>query len=371
MHLKYLKLINFRNYGEQEVTFHPRLNLIIGNNAQGKTNLIEAIYYLSMGKSHRTAADRELIRWECSSFYIKGEISVEGRTKTIEVGLASDGKKVKINGVNIKRRGELLGNLSNVIFSPEELKLVREGPSYRRRFLDMEIIQIRPSYYYTLRSYNKVLFQRNSLLKEIATKRYFKDTLAVWDSQLASYGAKIIYMRSQFIKKISALSRLVHRKITSDKEELEIKYNCCLDDIEGYELTQIKEALAEHLVDKRDRDIRLGTTTFGPHREDLEIRINGTDVRKFGSQGQQRTAALSMKLSEIEIIRGETGSYPVLLLDDVMSELDPSRQLYLVENLEQVQVFITSTYLSSPMKKKLDRGKVFTVKNGIIIPVNN
>jgi len=370
LYLRQLRLVNFRNYGQQQISFYPYFNFIVGNNAQGKTNLIEAIYYLSTGRSHRTTVDKELVRWGNEFFYIKGDANEEDSVKSVEIGFSEGKKKVRVNGIQLKKRGELLGNLTTVFFSPEELKLVKEGPGYRRKFIDGEILQIKPSYFYVLNNYNKVLFQRNSLLKEIIYKRNLKDTLNVWDKQLASYGAKIIYYRERFIKKLSMLSRLMHRKITSGDEELDIKYKCCVKIKENHNLTDIEEMLIEQLNNRKDKDISIRTSTFGPHREDLEICINGVDARKFGSQGQQRTAALSMKLSELELVKSEIGEYPVLLLDDVMSELDIMRQKYLIENLADVQVFVTCTVLSDIMKERCKERKVFEVNKGIITMVD-
>ncbi len=370
MYLDFIKMVNFRNYRQHQVYFHPAFNFLVGNNAQGKTNLIEAIYYLAVGKSHRTKTDRELIRWNSDFFYVRGDVKVGDSPKSIEIGVNKNGKIIRINGIELKKKEELLGNLSVVLFSPEELKLVKEGPSYRRKFIDEEIIQIKPSYFYILSNYNKILTQRNALLKEIGLRNRKKDTLDVWDKQLAQYGAKMIFHRNAFTKKLSILSRLMHRKITSGGEELGIKYSSCIEIGDCQDLKEMEEQLLTNLKNKRDDDIKFGTSSFGPHREDLEISINGIDARKFGSQGQQRTAALSMKLSELELVKGETGEYPVLLLDDVMSELDPLRQTYLVENLQNVQVFVTCTALSGIIKKRFTEGKVFGVDSGIITVVD-
>lgn len=372
MYLKRLKLINFRNYRDQEVNFSPYFNFLVGNNAQGKTNVIEAIYYLSTGKSYRTQVDRELVRWNNNTLYLRGDIEEELKSeKSIEVGISGINKKVRVNGIEIKKRGELLGNLSAVIFSPEELKLVKEGPGFRRKFMDQEIVQMKPTYYYALNSYNKVLMQRNTLLKEIIYKKELKDSLSVWDKQLAYYGSKVIYDRVQFVKKLSILARLMHRRITSGGEELEVSYCSCIDFDNEMSRQEIEEEINKNLMSTRGKDIKTGVTSFGPHREDLSVEINGIDVRKYGSQGQQRTAALSMKLSELELIKGETGKYPVLLLDDVMSELDPLRQEYIMNNLEHVQVFITCTRLTEVMKKRCKQGKVFEVNGGIITTGSN
>ncbi len=363
MYLKELKLMNFRNYKEQVLNFDRGFNFLIGNNAQGKTNLVEAIYMLSSGKSYRTLMDGELLRWGAQTLYIKGKLVVGDEERSIEIGIRGKNKRIKVNGVQLDRRGELFGNLTTVIFSPDELKLVKEGPSHRRRFMDREIIQIKPAYYYVLVDYNKVLSQRNALLKSASAKDAKIDTLAVWDKQLIEYGIRLIRDRRSFIKKLSDIARSIHSRITDGKENLEIAYRSCIGGIEDENPRLI---YTKKLRDFRERDLKTGATNFGPHREDLSISINGIDTRKYGSQGQQRTAALSMKLSEIELVRGETGRYPILILDDVMSELDPLRQSYILQNLDNVQTFITCTHSMGPMKERYDMGKVFYVINGII-----
>jgi len=367
LYLQKLKLVNYRNYKNQEIEFNPGFNFLVGNNAQGKTNVIEAIYYLSTGKSYRTQVDREIIRWNTGTLYVKGDVLHERELrKSIEVGISINNKKIRVNGIDIKKRGELLGNLNAVIFSPEELKLVKEGPGFRRRFMDQEIVQMRPSHYYSLSSYNRVLVQRNSLLKEIIYNKGNRDSLAIWDEQMVRYGSRIIYDRVQFVKKMSMLARLIHRKITKGVEELDIDYRSCIEIDNEIGRDEIERRIRECIRQTYDKDMKTGVTNFGPHREDLRVSVNGTDVRKYGSQGQQRTAALSMKLSEIELIKGERGEYPVLLLDDVMSELDPLRQEYILNNLEHVQVFITCTHLTGIMKKSGKQRKVFSVNSGII-----
>ncbi|MDD2572940.1 MAG: DNA replication/repair protein RecF [Firmicutes bacterium] len=366
LYLRELKLKNFRNYKEQALNPSRGFNLLLGNNAQGKTNLIEAIYLLSSGRSYRTPVDSELLRWGADTLYIKGAVVEEGGEKSIEIGIRGSNKRVKVNGVQLSKRGELFGKLTTVIFSPDELKLVKEGPNYRRKFMDQEIIQIKPAYYYVLTGYNKVLSQRNSLLKDSMKGRANIDTLEVWDKQLTEYGVRLIYDRQRFIKRLSGFAKQMHSKITNGQEDLEVTYQCCVGPKEEESLSDIRSRFGKRLQSFRGRDFKTGVTNFGPHREDLSVNVNGIDVRKYGSQGQQRTAALSMKLSEIELVKSETGEYPVLLLDDVMSELDLLRQEYILGNLARVQTFITCTHLTGVMKKRCDKGKVFNVNSGII-----
>lgn len=366
MYLKEIKLTDFRNYKEQVLTFDKGFNFLAGNNAQGKTNLVEAIYMLSTGRSFRTQMDSELLRWGSETLYIKGTVMAGGGKKTIEIAMRGNNKRIKVNGIKLGKRGELFGNLILVIFSPDELKLVKEGPSYRRKFLDQGVVQVKPSYYYILTNYNRVLFQRNSLLRNRLQGKADTDTLSVWDKQLAGYGTRLIVERNKFIKKLAVFARLMHGRITDGDEDLDVKYQSCIDIKEDEDPAEIQQRFAKNLESVRAKDMKTGATNFGPHREDLDVRINGMDARKFGSQGQQRTAALSMKLSEIELLKSDTGEYPVLLLDDVMSELDPSRQRYILESLGSVQTFITCTHLTGIMKKTYPQGKVFHVDSGII-----
>jgi len=366
LYLKDIKLTNFRNFKEQVLAFDEGFNFLVGNNAQGKTNLIEAIYMLSAGRSFRTSMDSELVRWSSGTLYIKGTIVTGEGEKAIEIAMRGNNKWIKVNGVLLEKRGDLFGKFISVIFSPEELKLVKEGPSYRRKFMDQGVTQVKPSYYYLLINYKRVLFQRNSLLRDWLHGKADTDILAVWDRQLAGYGARMVYERYRFVRTLSALVKPVHSRITNGEEDLEIKYQSCVDINEDASPEEIRQQFLQKLESARARDIKTGVTNFGPHREDLEVLINGVDARKFGSQGQQRTAALSMKLSEIELLKSETGECPVLLLDDVMSELDPSRQEYILGNLAGVQTFITCTHIAGIMKKSCLKGKVFHVDSGII-----
>lgn len=366
MYLKGLILKNYRNYIEQKAEFDSGLNLIVGNNAQGKTNLLEAVYLLASGKSYRTPFDRELIRWDSDTLYIKGEIVESGGEKRIEIGIKGNSKRVKVNGVPLKKRGELLGNLMVVVFSPEELKLVKEGPSFRRKFMDQDIAQLKSSYYYALNTYNRVLLQRNFLLKDYLSGRAKIDTLTDWDAQLVEYGSILILDRMQFIRKIASIADGIHKRITDGSETLKVIYQSCISDKDITGIKDIQTGFSVGLESNRARDIKTGVTNFGPHREDLKIYINGIETRKFGSQGQQRTAALSLKLSEIEFIKQQTEEYPILLLDDVMSELDPSRQKFVLENISRTQAFITCTHLTGAMEKRYAGGKVFYINSGII-----
>ncbi|QCX33586.1 DNA replication/repair protein RecF [Caloramator sp. E03] len=365
MHIESLELINFRNYSN--ITLRPinGLNVIVGENAQGKTNIVEAIYYSGSLKSYRTFKDRELIRWGNDKAYIKTEIKKQNNTTKIEILINSQDKKgVRINGSKNIKLSDALGILNVVIFSPEDLKLLKEGPSVRRKFIDNELNQIRPKYHHALMQYNRVLLQRNNLLKSVSNKSSLKAELEIFSEQLAEYGSFIVEARHEFIKKLSMIARLIHRKITNGDEEIEILYQHDGTYFENKD--QIKKNLLNNFLNEIDKDIERGYTLKGPHRDDIIIKINGIDARIFASQGQQRSAALSLKLSELELIKAEVGEYPVLLLDDVMSELDINRQKHLLSAFKSIQTFLTCTTLNDINAFHFDNKSVFSVKEGTI-----
>ncbi len=365
MYIDNLKLINFRNYNELELKLHDKLNIFIGNNAQGKTNIIESIYLTGFGKSFRTNKDKDLIKIDRQKAYVKiqgkkryGDISIEFRIWN------NKKKEIKVNGMSITKLSDILGNINVVVFSPEDLKLIKEGPSERRRFIDREISHINKRYYHNLISYNKVLYQRNNLLKKIAYNRKYIQTIDIWDEKLMEYGIEVILKRRTFINKINSLSRLMHRKITNGKEELEVRYLDNLKLENKDDRNEIHNKYKKKLQEKLEKDIERGYTSIGPHKDDLGLYVNDRDIRIFGSQGQQRTTALSLKLSEIEIAKGETGEYPILLLDDVMSELDIDRQKLLIQSLRNVQTFITTTDIPDAMMSLVKEGYIFNISNG-------
>jgi DNA replication and repair protein RecF len=363
--LKNLKLINFRNYHQLDLNFHPKVNVLVGDNAQGKTNVLEAIYMTGTGKSFRTNKERELIKFGKDKAYIK----VEGEKRYTDISVAlkleeNKKKQIKVNGITLTKNSDILNNIYIVIFSPEDLKLVKEGPSERRKFIDNEIAQIKPGYYYHLNQYHKVLMQRNSLLKKIHYDKKYMATLDIWNEKLIDLGMKLMQERAKFIHRMNPLSRLIHRKITNNKENLEVKYMSNIPVHNNQEetshifYTKLREAL--------EKDLDRGITTVGPHRDDVGIFIEGVDIRSFGSQGQQRTSALSLKLAEIELVKAETAEYPILLLDDVMSELDISRQKFLIKSLRDVQIFITTTEISYLEELNIYEEYVFYVENAVI-----
>ncbi len=364
MYIKSLELKNFRNYNNLNIELNKGLNIFVGENAQGKTNIVESIYYLSSMKSHRTQRDKDLIKWGKSRAYIRAEVVKSFSEILIEFLLSIEEKRaIKINGVKKNKASEVLGEVNAVIFSPEDLKLVKEGPLQRRRFIDNELNQIRPKYHYVLSQYNNCLMQRNTLLKTAKYSNSAKYTIEVFSEQLAEYGSFITEVRQEFIKKLGLIAKLMHRKITDGREELEIVYQHSFNEYK--DRNDIKNKLLKYYTENVSEDISRGITMKGPHRDDMLININGMDARIYGSQGQQRTAALSLKLSELEIIKSEVGEYPLLLLDDVLSELDSKRQSFLLNSLKEIQTIVTCTSLNDLNSYHFENREVFYVKEGM------
>jgi len=353
MYIKEIELTNFRNYEKLKIGFDKKVNFFTGNNAQGKTNLLESIFISSFGRSFRFGKDSEMIRFGESFCKVKVLAERDDDDISVEILIGEKEKGVKINGTKIKKTAELLKNMLIVVFSPEDLRIIKGDPEKRRNFMDREISQIRPSYYTDISSYKRALLQRNALLKSGNSNESVFD---VWDIKLSEYGSKIVFKRKEFIEKLNEIIKEIHKNITGGKEYLEIIY-----DSEG--MTD-KESFFLKLKGSRKEDIYKGYTQTGPHRDDLIFHLNGTDIRKFGSQGQQRTAALSLKLAELRLIKEETGEEAVLLLDDVLSELDGERQNMLINSLENVQLFITTTEVNDKIKEKLPKGYTFCIKNG-------
>lgn len=364
MHLRELILRNYRNYVKLELNFNSNLVIFTGKNGQGKTNILESIYLSCTGRSHRTPKDRELIRWGENFSYVKTFVEKKEGRKSVEIFIQTkEKKKVKINGIEANRIGELMGHLNGVIFSPEDLKLIKEGPVERRRFMDMEISQIKPRYFYYLQSYNRILNQRNNLLKEIQRKPSLKKTLSVWDEQMAEVGGNIIYFRNLFSEKLSEISKCIHREISTGTEELQVHYKPSIPFKDGL-MEEIQENFLSILSREQNKDIDRGSTLNGCHRDDVLFNVNGVDIRTYGSQGQQRSVALSLKLSELELMYKESGQYPILLLDDVMSELDPYRQRMLLEYLNKVQTFITTTDQTSIPLSGFTNMEIYNINAG-------
>ena len=340
MKLESLKLLNFRNYSEMQVDFNPELNIIIGSNGHGKTNILEAIYFMSIGKSFRTNKDKEVINFKSDRGYISIAFGRGAQKGGIEMLIGKKGKAIKMNGISIQKISELFGAFNSVIFSPEDIRMLKDGPAERRKFMDREISQISPRYYHDLSAYNKLLLQRNSCLKN---KNVDENLIDIYDIQICQYASRIYMARKRFVESLSEIAKDIHSKIVGKPESFEVEYLSQLkrgDDKPGED--EIASGLKMLLEKSRRDDIQRGNTRYGPHKDDIKIVVNSIDVRTYGSQGQQRTASISLKLSELELIKKETGEYPVLLLDDVLSELDEKRQKSLIDSLGGIQTFVTT-----------------------------
>ncbi len=340
---------------------HDQITLLSGENAQGKTNMLEAIHICCTGRSHRTSRDKELIKFGSPSAFIDATCMQNDGTHRIEIKLSSTNKKaVRINNSPARRLGQLMGHMNAVMFSPEDLQLIKSGPSLRRRFVDIALSQMSSTYFYNLQRYIKALDQRNSLLKAIAVTKNV-DTLDIWDAQLAKYGAYLSVRRAKFVKSLDTKCSKIHSELTGNKEKLEVKYQASFQTDNEEEL---EEKLVAHFKKHRDNDIKRTTTTAGPHRDDIIMSVNGIDVRAFGSQGQQRTCALSMKLAEVDIMKKITGEYPLLLLDDVFSELDNSRRTWLLNYIGNVQTFITCVDIDKKLLHDRNDVDIRIIENG-------
>ena len=360
MFIKKLQMLNYRNYNVLDISLGPHVNVFMGDNAQGKTNILEGIYYCAFARSHRTSKDRELINWNSDNALLSVTVGRERLDKRIDISILKDGKKaIQINKIKIKKIGELFGNFNVVMFSPEDLKIIKDSPGVRRKFIDMELCQLNPKYYYNLVQYNKVLNERNSILRN---KNINKDILDVYDMQLVEFGYNIIIDRLEYIKKLNKYSTKIHSDITSGKEKIEFKYISTIKDLEN-----IKENFYSLLEKNRSRDCERGITSIGPHRDDFTVLINDIDTKSYGSQGQQRTAVLTIKFSSLKIIKELTGEHPVLLLDDVLSELDFSRKRYILSTIGDIQTIITCTGIEDLYEYLDDKSKVFKVKDGEIL----
>ncbi len=361
MFIKNLKLKNFRNYQEEYFEFENGINILSGANGQGKTNCAEAIFFLCTGYSPRANRDKVIVRLGEKTAQIDGTASSNYGDVSVKIDFnVNDKKSVFVNGMQILKIGEIFGNIYSVFFNPAELKLVQECPEDRRRFLNISLCQMSKSYFYALSRYNKILSQRNNLLKNPDLDIVY-ETLPIWDKQLAKEAGKIIKARNDFLSELSPIAKEKHALLSDGKEELVI------DTDGGYygEEDEIAFALFEDLKLARGKDLRLGFTTIGPHRDDIKFMLNDMDARTFGSQGQQRTIALSLKLAETETFKKRFNEYPILILDDVLSELDKTRQRRLVKNVEHMQTVFTATNIDRTVFK--DRKiKKFTINGGRI-----
>lgn len=355
MTIESIELKNYRNYKELHMEFNQGTNILYGDNAQGKTNILEAIYVCCTSKSHKSAKDKDIIRFDQDESHIKLQVRKHNVPYRIDMHLKKNKPKgIAINGVPIRKASELFGIANVIFFSPEDLNIIKNGPSERRRFIDLELCQLNRLYVHSLVQYNKVLLQRNKLLKELFLKPEYRETLDVWDMQLVSYGQEVIRFRREFMGQMNQIIQGIHRSLSGGREEIEI----------SYEPYAHEDELGEILARSRNQDIKQKTTLSGPHRDDISFLVNGIDIRKYGSQGQQRTAALSLKLSELELVKQISRDEPILLLDDVLSELDSSRQNHLLLAIQNIQTLITCTGLDEFVNNRFQIDKIFRVIDG-------
>lgn len=368
MIVKSLFLDNFRNHRDTKIDFSDRFNIIYGNNGQGKTNILEAIYLCAAGRSHRTTKDTELVRFDSEYYNINTLVFKNGIDRNINIKYLNNQKKqIKINEIPINKIGSLMGNLYAVLFSPEDLSIIKQGPGERRRFVDITLSQIKPTYFYNLQSLAKILKQRNILLKNLYSKIGLVDTIEIWNYKLAEVAANIILERKKFSDILSEFAQKQHKFITNNREILTFNYNCNFNYHNSDKKSEIIDIYTKLLEKSINRDISVGYTSIGPHRDDYDILINNNSLKLYGSQGQQRSSVLSIKIAEIELINKETSQYPILLLDDVMSELDENRQKYLMESIKFVQTFITCTNDLNFKNILNDSARYFLIENGSVI----
>lgn len=362
MILKSVALSHFRNYSDLYMEFDKGTNILYGDNAQGKTNVLESIYVSGTTKSHKGSKDKELIQFGEEEAHIRTIVEKNGLEYQIDMHLKKNkAKGIAINKLPIRKASELFGILNIVFFSPEDLNIIKNGPSERRRFLDFELCQLDKIYLYHLTKYNKILNQRNRLLKDINFRPELKDTLPVWDMQLVEYGKKIIAARKEFVEQLNEIVYGIHKNISGGKEELVL----------SYEPDVTEELLEQELFRCQEKDLKFGLTSVGPHRDDMCFLIHDIDIRRFGSQGQQRSCALSLKLSEIELVKKSIKETPVLILDDVLSELDSSRQNFLLNSIHDIQTVITCTGLDEFVRNRFEINKIFKVVNGTVKAENS
>lgn len=370
MKLTELNLHHFRNYDEAQVEFSPQINVLIGENAQGKTNLLESIYVLAMTRSHRTNNDRELIEFGKDAAQIKGTVQRELGSLKLELDIGKHGKKAKANHLEKARLSEYLGQLNVILFAPEDLALVKGAPTVRRRFIDMEFGQVSPKYLHDLTQYRDILKQRNRYLKQLQSHEAQDQLyLEVLSEQLAAVGGAIISQRVKFLSELEGYAQELHQSITQGRENLTFEYSSAVKDVSALTEVELSEALMDLYRQNQSKEIFQGTTLYGPHRDDVRFLINHKNVQTYGSQGQQRTTALSVKLAEIDLMKNQTGEYPILLLDDVLSELDGARQTHLLKTIQdKIQTFLTTPGLSDVARNLIKEPRIFHIRDGQLFP---
>lgn len=361
MYINSLELSHYRNYENLSIAFDPGITILYGDNAQGKTNILEAVYISGTTKSHRATKDKDIIQFGQDEAHVRLNITKHDVKHRIDMHLRKNKSKgVAVDGQSIKRSGELFGIVHMIFFSPEDLSIVKNGPAERRRFMNLELCQLNKLYYYNYVNYNKALNQRNTLLKQIYFNEKLKDTLDMWDDYLMEYGRCLIEEREKFIKELNEIVKDIHSHLTGNKEQIRI----------GYEKNASVEEYENMMKSKRAMDLKYQSTQVGPHRDDICFYINDIDVRKYGSQGQQRTAALSLKLAEIELVKKMIHDTPILLLDDVMSELDSNRKHYLLDSIKEIQTIVTCTGYDDFIKSRLMINKIYKVTEGTVEEMN-
>lgn len=341
--------------------FDKSTNIFYGDNAQGKTNILEAVYLSGTTKSHRGTKDKDMIQFGANESHIETIVEKNGIKYQIDMHLKKNSPKgIAINKIPIRKASELFGIINIVFFSPEDLNIIKNGPGERRRFIDLELSQLDKVYLNNLSNYNRIVNQRNHLLKEIDYNKGALETLDIWDIQLIQYGNKIIERRQKFIEEINKIISNIHKKLTGNREDIKIVY----------EPSNGALSFEQALLKNKEKDLRIKSTSVGPHRDDIAFLVSDIDIRKYGSQGQQRTAALSLKLSEIELVKQSIHDTPVLLLDDVLSELDTHRQNYLLDSIHDIQTLITCTGVDEFVNHRFSINKVFHVQNGQVTKEN-
>lgn len=365
MWLESIQLQHYRNYDALDLNFSNSINVFLGENAQGKTNLIESIYCLGLARSHRTNKDRELIQWQQDFARISGKVSRRGQSLPLQLSLSKNGKMAKINHLEQKKLSNYIGQLNVILFAPEDLSLVKGSPAIRRQFIDRELGQLDRVYLYHLAQYQKILKQRNEYLKMIQHKTPDFVFLDILNEQLATEGAEVLMRRQSFVVQLREWASPIQSEISKGREDLSIIYESKVDIEEHKNVEAVYQELLGLYRSEQEHDLRQKTTTIGPHRDDLRFQINGRSVKQFGSQGQQRTVALSLKLAEIDLMKKITGEYPILLLDDVLSELDDERQTHLLTTIQnKVQTFLTTTSLDGIRMELLNEPTLFMIKDG-------
>ena len=355
MIIKSIEMADYRNYESLEMEFSSGTNILYGDNAQGKTNILEAIYVAATTKSHKGSKDKDIVNLNKEEAHIRTYFEKDGVNSRVDMHLRKNKSKgIAVDGQKLKKASDLIGLCNVVFFSPEDLSIIKDGPAERRRFVDMELCQLDNFYLYNLNNYNKIVNQRNVLLKDMYFNPGLRETLNIWDMQLISYGSKIIERRKLFVEQLNEIIYDIHLRLSGGKEEIKIVYEPNVE-IEEFE----RELLAN-----QDRDVKAKITSVGPHRDDFSFYIKETDIRKFGSQGQQRTAALSLKLAEIELVKKIAKDTPVLLLDDVLSELDSNRQNYLLNSIHDIQTIITCTGLEEFVNNRFELDCIYKVVEG-------